>query len=192
MPKTVIALFDNIGQAEDAVNALRASGFADESIQVQTGDEFLERSQLPPPAHERDRVWPSIKTFFEEIGLGMPAPPQREGKYYPIERDDAVILLEVSDDRADTAADVLDGQGAVNIDERRRQAGTSLHRASGLESETSGRTPPHLAEVEPHGDIDERALATGKPGEGRKHHARIYEQRSRPQREKPHNTPTKH
>lgn len=174
MPKTVIALYDNIGRATDAIDALRASGFADARVQLLSGEEFLRRNELPAPQHERAGAWPNIKTFFDEIGLATPAPPPTEGEYYPIERDDAVILLETSDDRADAAADVLDGIGAVNIEERKNKSGTSLHRASGLEPSTSGRTPPNLREVEPHGDIDERALASGAPGGGKRRGARVY------------------
>lgn len=175
MAKTVIALFDNIGRATDAVDALRAAGFADARIEVLGGEEFLRRSELPAAEHDRERLGPAIKKFFDEIGLTTPAPPPTKGEYYPIERDDAVVLLEAGDERAEAAAAVLDRHGAVNIEERKKKSGTSTHRASGLEPDTSGRTPPSLRETEPYADIDERALARGRAGEGRQPRgARVY------------------
>lgn len=175
MTKTVIALFDNLGQAQDAVDALRAEGFAPERIQLQTGHDFLERTRLPPPEHERERVWPAIKRFLDELGLTTPAPPE-EGAYRPIERDDAIVLLEAADDRAEVAADLLERRGAASIEQRAAAASRSPRRASGLEPATSGRTPPSLREVPPDGDIDERALATGRPRDrGSRRAARVYD-----------------
>lgn len=175
MAKTVIALFDNTGRASDALNALRAAGFGDKQVEMLSAEEFLRRSELPAPEHERERLGPAIKQFFDEIGLTTPAPPPTKGEYYPIERDDAVILLEAGDDRADAAADVLDRHGAINIEERKKKSGTSTHRASGLEPDTSGRIPPNLREAEPYGDVDERTLASGRAGEDRRPRgARVY------------------
>lgn len=172
MSKTVIALFDHMGQAQDAADALRTSGFADDRIEVLIGREFLRRGELPPPAHER-RMWDGVKRFFDEIGMTTPPPPA-EGAYQPVEPDDGVVLLETGDERAETAASVLDRAGAVSIEERSRRRGQRMppHRATGLEPQTSGRTPPELKPElnrEP-GDVDERSLA----GAGRSGNTRIY------------------
>lgn len=188
MAKTVIALFDNIGQAQDAVDSLRASGFAGEHIQMQTGEEFVKRSELPPPAHERKGLWLDIKRFLDEIGVTRPAPPP-ERVPHPIERDDAVVLLETSDERADLAAKMLDEKGAVDI-EARLKAGPVEHRASSLEAKTSGRIPPDLREVPPDADVDKRALASGTPSRTRKRRARVYDRGNSPEA-KP-DTPTRH
>lgn len=149
MSKTVIALFENAGHAQRAVAALQASGFINERIQVQSGEEFMQRGNLPPEEHPHQGLYRGIRSFFDEIGLTSPRGPGA-GERQPISRDDAVIVLETSDDRADAAAAVLDREGAVNVEERMEQeaAPEVPHYASGLEPKTSGRTPSDAAPAE--------------------------------------------
>jgi hypothetical protein len=113
---------------------------------------------------------------LEEIGLQ--SPPLVEGEnYHPIAADDAVILLETSDERADRAAEILDHEGAVDVEERlRRDTEKKVpHVAIGLEPKTSGKAPPHLAKTKKYEDIDEPALAGDNEDRTRPHHgARIY------------------
>lgn len=177
MSKTVIALFENAGRAQRAIEALKASGFVNERIQVQSGEEFVQHGNLPPHQHPHEGLYRGIKSFFEEIGLRSPSKPE-EGELHPISRDDAVIVLETSDDRADAAADILDNQGAVNVEERiERKAGPQVpHIAGGLEAKTSGRIPPGMetpgnrgAEA---GEPDEHEAAEGSARTRRG--ARVY------------------
>jgi hypothetical protein len=171
MAKTVIALFDNLGQAEDAADALRAAGYARDRIAVEVGEDLLRRGELPPPAHEQN-LWAGIRRFFDELGLTQPG-AALDDDHRSIEPDDGIVMLETSDERAEDAAELLDRAGALSIEERKRwrEDGVPRHRAMGLEPETAGRTPPELEDVnsEP-GDIDERSLA----GTPRPHRARIY------------------
>lgn len=179
MPKTVIALFDNIGQAEDAADALRAAGYLQDRVQVEAGEDFVRRGELPPPAHQQN-LWEGIRRFFDELGVSTPGAEADDDDHRPIEPDDGIVMLETSDDRADAAAALLDRAGALSIDERKRwrEDGVPRHRAMGLEPETSGRTPPDLDDEginrEP-GDVDERSLAGGgSPRPARPRRARIY------------------
>jgi rhodanese-related sulfurtransferase len=173
MSKTVIALFENAGRAQRAIEALKASGFVNERIQVQSGEEFVQRGNLPPHEQPHQGLYRGIKSFFEEIGLRSPSQPQ-ESELHPISRDDAVIVLETSDERADAAADILDNQGAVNVEERiERKAEPDVpHLAGGLEAKTSGRIPPDMEKQHDRGDIDERSLAEGSTRTRRG--ARVY------------------
>ena len=171
MSKTVIALFDNQGRAQDAVDALLARGFSGSDIQMQSGTDFVRQSELPPPEHQRG-LWQDVKRFMDEIGVTTPSPPP-ERAVHAIEPDDAIVLLKTSDDRADEVAALLDEKGAVDL-EARKKAGPPQQRASGLEPKTSGRIPPDMREVPPQGDVDERALASGTPGEAPRRRARIY------------------
>lgn len=142
MSKTVIALFDSAGHAQRAVEALKADGFANERIQVQSGEEFIRHGHLPPVAKPHGGLYSGIKNFFEEIGLTSPSGP-RPGEYHPVSPDDAVILMETSDDRAEEAATLLDREGAVDVEERMEQRARDINPlASGLESKTSGKIPP--------------------------------------------------
>lgn len=172
MSKTVIALFENAGRAQRAIEALKASGFIKERIQVQSGEEFVQRGNLPPHQHPHEGLYRGIKSFFEEIGLRSPAQPA-EGELHPISRDDAVIILETSDERADAAANILDDQGAVNVEERmeKKVRPDAAHIAGGLEAKTSGRIPPGMQKEHDRGDIDERSLVEGSRAQ---RGARVY------------------
>lgn len=151
MSKTVIALFDSATRAQRAVQALIADGFVNERIQVQSGEEFLRQGNAPPVAKPHGGLYSGIKNFFEEIGVA-PASGPRSGEYQPVSPDDAVILLETSDDRADAAAEVLDREGAVDVEERLEKRASEARPegvASGLEPQTSGKTPGYLEDNEP-------------------------------------------
>lgn len=173
MSKTVIALFDNVGQARRAADALKAKGFSDERVEVQNGEEFIKRGHMPP-TKEYEGLYRGIKAFFAEIGLASPDQP-RQGERHPIARDSGVILLETSDDRAETAAAVLDDQGAVEVEERTEKKAESDENcaASGLEPATSGKIPPSVRDLPERGDIDERSLAGDDP------RARVQSRRTR-------------
>jgi hypothetical protein len=157
MSKTVIALFDSASRAQQAVEALKASGFVNERIQVQTGDEFIKQGHAPPVGKPHTGLYSGIKNFFDEIGLTSPDGP-RPGEYHAVSARDAVILLETSDERADSAAEVLDNAGAVDVEERLEKGGkpNKSNVASGLEPATSGKTPPQDRAA--YDDVDERSL----------------------------------
>lgn len=144
MSKTVIALFEDAGRAQSAVEALRANGFVDERIELQSGEEFLKYGEVPPLEREKpEGLYRGVKAFLDEIGLTSPAAP-RPGEYHPIQPEDAVVLVETADDRADTAAAVLDREGAINVEERIERSAippTRRRLASGLEAEGAGKTP---------------------------------------------------
>ncbi|HEX7043215.1 MAG TPA: hypothetical protein VF203_01240 [Burkholderiales bacterium] len=172
MTRTVIALFDNLGKADDAVHALLANGFERERIELQSAEEFVRRSELPPPEQERETVWPAVKSFLDELGITTPTRPG--GADHPIERDDAIVMVKAADDRAEAAAELLDSKGALDIEQRNQDARLG-RRATGFEPVTSGRTPPHMQEVPPMGDIDERSLASGRSGDrSPRRGARVY------------------
>lgn len=173
MSKTVIALFENAGRAQKAIDALKASGFTEEPIRLQTGEEFIREGQMPPVAKPQHRgLYDGIKSFLDEIGLTNPEGP-RAGEYRTIARDDAVIVLETSDDRADRAAQVLDRAGAVDVEERKGKTAKPdiPHVASGLEAKVGGKTPPE--DSADYSDIDERSLAGDQPHTPRRA-ARVY------------------
>lgn len=175
MSKTVIALFENAGQALKAVNALKASGFTDERIEVRSGEEFIRQGNMPPVGKpEHKGLYSGIKSFFDEIGLTDPDGPLA-GEYRTIGRNDAVIMFETSDERADQAAELLDREGAVDVEERKgKTAKPDADKiAGGLEAKVGGKTPPQ--DRADYGDIDERSLAgTDADRTEKRRRARVY------------------
>jgi hypothetical protein len=181
MSKTVIALFDSMGRAQRAVQALERTGFVSERLQVQTGEELVARARTMD--HQPEGARSGIERFFEDIGLAAEAATGDERGGPALSPDDAVVVLQTRDDRADQAAEILDRHGAVNVEERKRRTETRGEKAPSELDTTFGGTPPHRHEVEKYDDIDERALATGsgigtdnagRAGQHAPRHARIY------------------
>lgn len=157
MSKTVIAMFDSVGQANDAVQALERTGFVSERIEVQSGEELMARvrAQDDTPSGAPS----GVRRFLEDLGLA----PQ-DGQAGRLSAEHAVILLQASDDRAEEAAAILDRHGAADVNER-----TAPPREA----------PPHLDEIGRYDDIDERSLVSTsasrhQTGAGARRRARIY------------------
>lgn len=174
MSKTVIALFDSVGQANDAVQALERTGFVSERIQVQTGEELIARARGTDDAPAGAQS--GIQRFVEDLGL---APEGQRGTAAPLSAEDTVILLQASDDRAEEAAAILDRHGAVDVNER------TAYRGERVVDPIA--TPPHLDEIGKYDDIDERSLASaGRPpqqaGARPRRRARVYAATGEPTR----------
>ncbi|BAU47409.1 hypothetical protein SVA_0830 [Sulfurifustis variabilis] len=174
MSKTVIALFDSMGRAQSAVQALERTGFVNERIRVQTGEELVARAQAGGAPEEARG---GVERFLQDIGLAAGGAGETASARPALSADDAVILLQTSDDRAERAAEVLDRHGAVDVDERRSREPKS---ASGVDAVVGSEPPPRLDDIDQYEDIDERTLVSGsgagaEPVRGRPpRHARIY------------------
>lgn len=157
MSKTVIAMFDSVGQANDAVQALERTGFVSERIEVQSGEELIARARMEDDTASGTRS--GVRRFLEDLGL---APEDEQAGRLSAEH--TVILLQASDDRAEEAAAILDRHGAADVNERKAQP---------------REAPPHLDEIGRYDDIDERSLASAarppqETGAGPRRRARIY------------------
>lgn len=160
MSKTVIAVFDSISQARKAVQALSETGIGSGRIRVHTGEEFVARAHEPGTEGARQ----AVARFLADIG----ARGENRETAAPLFADDAVVVLEAADDRADESAAVLDRYGAIDVDERREGTATSA-----IE-----RTPPHRETLERYDDVDERSIVAGGPlaraPEATSRRARVY------------------
>lgn len=170
MTKTVIALYENPNQAQEAVKVLRSRGLAIERVQITRGSDLVAISRMPPIEKDKRGLWASIKTFIAELGLGTPG-DSPESDYRPLRPDDTVVLVETAPDRAAAAAAVLNEFGAVDVMTRRPADADGNHLASGLEAKVGGRTPPN---AERYDDIDERTLVNRRSTQPPPGAARIY------------------
>ncbi|MDB5243841.1 MAG: hypothetical protein JWP57_4467 [Spirosoma sp.] len=144
---TVVGVFDNASEAQQAVEALVSDGFSRSNIDLstaQTGSQSYNTgdynsgsgssSAVIPDRHQNTSgtaaeevvddtkdVGSSIGDFFSSLfGGGDDA-----DKYNRVASDRSVVTVHAqSDDEAERAADILDDNGAVDVDERAASYGS--------------------------------------------------------------------
>jgi uncharacterized protein (TIGR02271 family) len=104
--RTMTAFFDDQAAAERAVEALRAAGITDASLSVTGGEEFRGQD------YGERGFWDAISDFFfPDEDRAAYSEGLRRGGYL-------VTVREVPDGLQDRALDILDDEGAVDLEER--------------------------------------------------------------------------
>jgi uncharacterized protein (TIGR02271 family) len=117
MKQTVVGVFDRYESARHAATLLEDSGFGPDAVHVT--DATSEDAALAPEHRDRG-VMDSIRSFFAEL-FGSDGDADRDMSEYAeaVRRGGAVVKVDVEDEpKVDTARQVLQSAGAVNIDER--------------------------------------------------------------------------
>ncbi|MBA2334449.1 MAG: hypothetical protein H0V90_05885, partial [Blastocatellia bacterium] len=119
MTHTVVGLFDSKTEAQTAMQDLIKNGFVKESIDLSYKRAATAPSNATTPS-SNESIGDSISNFFNSLfGTGSP-----EAKNYSDVAADTEGILSVQTDsaeRASKAADILDRNGAVDVDERSSQ-----------------------------------------------------------------------
>lgn len=141
MALTVIGVFDNATEAQKAVDELVSEGFSRSNIDIsaQTGDDTNDTTSsttsgsLIPDRHQN-----TSGTFTEEVADDAKDTGSSIGNFFSslfggsddadryshvAERSTVVTVHAQTDDEAERAADILDDNGAVDVDERAAQYG---------------------------------------------------------------------
>jgi len=118
MAHTVIGVFDNATEAQKAVDELVDKGFSRSSIDLsaQTGD--YSNSDLDDSDDDS-----SVGGFFSSLFGSDDDDARRHTRV--ASRGSVVTVHAQSDDEAEQAADILDDNGAVDVDERLAQYGNT-------------------------------------------------------------------
>jgi hypothetical protein len=117
MKQTVVGVFDRYESARHAATLLQDSGFGADAVHV---TDATSDDAAPAPEHGGRGMMESIRSFFAEIfGTGR-EPDEHISQYAEaVRRGGAVVKVDVEDEpKVDTARQVLQSAGAVNIDER--------------------------------------------------------------------------
>ncbi|HEX7043718.1 MAG TPA: DUF2382 domain-containing protein [Burkholderiales bacterium] len=178
MAKVVLGLFESRDSAQQAVRALEAEGFDRRRIEMRTGDELLHQTGTRP-AHEpaEEGVWASIKRFFSGAGSEGRL---SEGGLQGLRPTDALVTVHVEDGRAERAAEIIDANGAQDIEERLESAGIAPDTTGesgargermggagvvpGSGAEAGASTPPGAATTVTTARTRPEAAGTAKPG----------------------------
>lgn len=131
MGQTVIGVFEKSADAHKAVEKLTNNGFSRSKIDISENDTNQQRETTDADTHEED----SISRFFNNL-FGN----NDQSKYYSevTRRSSSLVTIHAqSRDEAERAAEILDDNGAVDIDERAAQYG--YRRQKGYENDTENR-----------------------------------------------------
>ncbi len=141
MASTVIGVFDSATEAQQAVDQLVSAGFSRSNIDLsaQTGsystDTTSSSGSIVPDRHQNTSgtyteeavddtkdVGSSIGNFFSSLFGGSDS--DDAGRYSHVaDRGSVVTVHASSDDEAERAADILDDNGAVDVNEKAEQYG---------------------------------------------------------------------
>ena len=156
MALTVIGIFDDAGDAQQAVEALVNKGFSRSSIDVSAGRSSDTTSSgstglgSPIPdqhvnttgtrteefADDTKDVGSGIGHFFSSLFGGDDDDDHR--KYSTVASQGSVVTVHATtEDEAEQAADILDDNGAVNVDERAATYGYTGSTGAGLTDTTT-------------------------------------------------------
>ncbi|MFD2163376.1 DUF2382 domain-containing protein [Paradesertivirga mongoliensis] len=119
MSQTVIGIFDNENEAQQAVQNLVNQGFNREDVDIASRGSSQTETRSD---HEDDSFGSSISNFFSSL---FGSDDDRTSRYSEVAKRGSTITVHArSEAEAERAADILDQYGAVDIDERANQYGT--------------------------------------------------------------------
>lgn len=128
MTQTVIGIFDNSQSAENAYERLTSDGFSTQEVDI-TDQSNIDGQNTSPSRHD-DQFGDRVSRFFRNLFDDE----QDAEKFSSAARSGTVISVYADSlEKAQRAANILDGAGAINVDERFQ--GTERGSMSGLMSE---------------------------------------------------------
>jgi len=154
MAQTVVGIFENAGEAQNAVEQLISSGFTRNNIDISVQNSNSQYSDSKD-ADDDDSVGDSIGDFFSNLFGGS---DDKAKKYAKVARRGSVVTVHAqSSDEAERAADILDEYGAVDVDEHASKS-RSVADASTTDTTLRDTTDANNASVK----VIEEELQVGK------------------------------
>jgi uncharacterized protein (TIGR02271 family) len=131
MANTVIGLFEGAGDAQKAVQRLVENGFSRDDIDITAAGYAAGAGGADASGDAHEGFGDRVENFFNSL---FGDDREESGRYTEAMRRGSTLLTvhSVSNERAETAAQILDDCGAVDVDERSAQ-----HR--GVQGQTGAR-----------------------------------------------------
>lgn len=162
MEFTVIGVFDNATEAKQAVDQLADAGFTRNNIDlsVQTGeyttDEFAPDRQATTSGTRTDDAKEAGSSIGDFFGSLFGSDHDETDKYTRVADRGSVVTVHVqTKDGAEQAADILDENGAVDVNERATQNPTGM---TGTATTDGAQT---VQIIEEHLQVGKRTVETG-------------------------------
>jgi uncharacterized protein (TIGR02271 family) len=150
MALTVIGIFDNATEAQQAVTQLVSAGFSRDNIDMSAQTGTTGRGELIPDRHQNtsgtrtEEVTDKVKDTGDSIGNFFSAlfgGGDDTDRYADVaDRGTIVTVHTTTDDEADRAADILDDNGAVDVNERAAEYGYTNTMQTGMTSGMAATT----------------------------------------------------
>jgi uncharacterized protein (TIGR02271 family) len=154
MAQTVIGMFDNATEAQQAVQELLDKGFTQSNIDISNQNTAGTASSSTDTSREDDND--GIGGFFKSLFSDDDDYADRYS--HVARRSGSIVTVHVqSSDEAERAADILDDNGAVDVNERASQYGYS-GRTGIADTNTAGGTIPIIEE---NLQVGKREVETG-------------------------------
>lgn len=154
MTHTVVGLFDSKEEARDAMQALVNGGFVKEDVDL--SNRKIAASNVQATKDEEGGVMDSVSNFFGSL-FGE---DRNEYQNFMNAAQDSEAILTVkanSEERAEKAADILDDNGAINVEERAAQYRRNYAETAGTKNEGEVTIPV----VEENLEVGKKSVATG-------------------------------
>ena len=139
MTQTVVGLFDNSSDAQQAVQQLISSGFTNDNIDISTSSANTTAGSTNFDL-DKDEHESGVSKFFKNLFGDDDNDADRYSKV--ASRGNSIVTVHAqSAEEAERAADILDDNGAVNVDEKASEYGynsTSGAAPVGMFNETTG------------------------------------------------------
>lgn len=157
MTHTVIGLFDSKEEARDAMQALVNAGFIQENVDV-SNRKFAD--SIPSTTDESGDLTDDVSNFFSSL---FGDDEQTRTTYTNAARGAEAILTVQADskERAEEAADILDDNGAIDVNERAAQYQQRYAQTSGTARGAENREEVTIPVVEENLQVGKRAVETG-------------------------------
>jgi uncharacterized protein (TIGR02271 family) len=120
MANTVIGLFEDADDAQEAVQKLVEKGFGRDDIDITAAGNYAGTGSDAGRGESHEGFGDKIDNFFSSLFGGD---DDEAGRHSEVLRHGGTLVTvhAVSGDRAETAADILDECGAIDVDERSAQ-----------------------------------------------------------------------
>ncbi|MFD2935068.1 DUF2382 domain-containing protein [Spirosoma flavum] len=179
MAQTVIGIFDNASEAQQAVDQLISKGFSRSNIDLSAGmsSNATSSDELIPDRHvnssgtrteelvdDTKDVGSGIGSFFSSL-FGSDDDEDTK-KYSTVGNRGSIVTVHAdSDEQAEQAADILDEAGAVNVDERAAEYGYGSTAPTSMMDTTAPVTGTDsdqtLKVIEENLEVGKRTVETG-------------------------------
>ncbi|RYY61277.1 MAG: DUF2382 domain-containing protein, partial [Chitinophagaceae bacterium] len=167
MAQTVVGFFDQSSEAQTAIRELMARGIARDRIDLSrgSGTGTTVSSERTEATTDRDgRNTNAITDFFNSL-FGNSNKEEASRYSRVAERSNTIVTVHASSrEEAETAAQILDRCGAIDVDERAKQYGFTNTRSSegaGERQAVSNERSTTIPRVEEHLEVGKREVERG-------------------------------
>lgn len=161
MAQTVIGIFDYTSEAQEAVSYLVSNGFDRSDIDLSTRAEKEGISS----SYDDEESHAGVSGFFSNL---FGSSDEDAAKYSQVGQKGAIVTVHTtSSEQAETAAQILDNYGALDVNER-----AESYKATGTVQPTKAETTDSIKIIEEKMQVGKREVETG----GVRLRSRIVEQ----------------